>query len=71
MEELGWPVIAVLKQERFEVHQEALALSQSKPDQVVEHNERRLEIWDIRSLRLRRRIYRSLFCGCPLRLFSG
>jgi hypothetical protein len=51
VEELGWPVIAVLKQERFEVHQEALALSQSKPDQMVEHNGRRLEIWDIRSLR--------------------
>lgn len=50
-EELGWPVIAVLKQERFEVHQEALALSQKKPDQVVERNRRRLELWDVRGLR--------------------
>ena len=49
--ELGWPVIAVLKQERFEVHQEALALSRKKPDQVVERQGRRLELWDIRSLR--------------------
>ena len=51
VEELGWPVIAVLKQERFEVHQEALALSQSKPDQVVERDGRRVEVWDVRSLR--------------------
>ena len=29
-EELGWPVIAVLKQERYEAHQEALALTQGK-----------------------------------------
>jgi hypothetical protein len=34
VEELGWPVIAVLKQERFEVQQEALALSQTQPAQV-------------------------------------
>jgi hypothetical protein len=50
-EELGWPVIAVLKQERFEVHQEALALSRKKPDQVVERNGRRIELWDVRGLR--------------------
>jgi hypothetical protein len=49
--ELGWPVVAVLKQERFEVHQEALALSLAKPGQAVERNERRVEIWDVRSLR--------------------
>jgi len=51
VEELGWPVIAVLKQERFQVHQEALALSQKKPDSVVDRDGRRLEIWDVRSLR--------------------
>jgi hypothetical protein len=51
VEELGWPVIAVLKQERFEVHQEALALSQKQPGQVVERDGRRVEIWDVRSLR--------------------
>jgi len=50
-DELGWPVIAVLKQERFEVHQEALALSQKQPDQVVERNGRRVELWDVRDLR--------------------
>ena len=37
VEELGWPVVAVLKQERYEAHQEALALTQGqKPTLVVE-----------------------------------
>ncbi len=51
-EELGWPVIAVLKQERFEVHQEALALTRGqKPTEVVERDGRRVEIWNVPSLR--------------------
>jgi hypothetical protein len=55
-EELGWPVIAVLKQERYEIYQEALALTQGEPTQVVERgeepNQRRVEIWDVPALRL-------------------
>ena len=52
VQELGWPVIAVLKQERYEVHQEALALTNGqKPTQVVERDGRQVEIWDVRSLR--------------------
>jgi hypothetical protein len=54
--ELGWPVVAVLKQERYEIYQEALALTRGQPTQVVqrgeEPNARRVEIWDIPSLRL-------------------
>jgi hypothetical protein len=51
-EELGWPVIAVLKQERYEAHREALALMQGqKPAQVVERDGRQVEIWDVRSVR--------------------
>ena len=54
--ELGWPVIAVLKQERFEIYQEAMALTRGKPTQVVERgqdpNRRRVEIWDVPALRL-------------------
>jgi hypothetical protein len=53
--ELGWPVIAVLKQERYDIHQEALALTKGKPTQVVERGEqphqRQVEIWDVPSLR--------------------
>lgn len=52
VEELDWPVIAVLKQQRYEVYQEALALSRGqKPTQVVEADGRQVEIWDVPSLR--------------------
>jgi len=55
VEELGWPVIAVLKQERYDIYQEALALTQGKPTQMVERGEgphrRQVEIWDVPSLR--------------------
>lgn len=55
VEELGWPVVAVLKQERYEIHQEALALTVDKPAQVVDRGEgpgqRRVEIWNVPSLR--------------------
>ena len=51
-EELGWPVIAVLKQERYEAHQEALALTRGqKPTQVVERDGRQVEIGDVPSVR--------------------
>jgi len=52
VEELGWPVVAVLKQERYEAHQEALALTRGqKPTQVVERDGRKVEIWDVPSVR--------------------
>ena len=52
VEELGWPVIAVLKQERYEVYQETLALTRGqKPTQQVERDGRQVEIWDLGSLR--------------------
>jgi hypothetical protein len=55
VEELGWPLVAVLKQERREIYQEALALTRGQPTQVVERGEgphkRRVEIWDVGSLR--------------------
>ena len=54
-EELGWPVVAVLKQERYDIYQEALALTRGKPTQVVERgeepNQRQVEIWDVAALR--------------------
>jgi hypothetical protein len=43
VEELGWPVMAVLKQERYEAHQEALVLTGGqKPTQVVERDRRQV-----------------------------
>ena len=50
-EELGWPVIAVLKQERYDIYKEALALTQGEPTQRVERDGRQVEIWDVPSLR--------------------
>jgi hypothetical protein len=51
-EELGWPGLAVLKQERYEAHQEALALTQGqKPAQVVERDGRQVEIWEVPAVR--------------------
>ena len=52
VEELGWPIVAVLKQERYEAHQEALALTDGqKPTQVVERDGRRVQIWDVPGVR--------------------
>jgi hypothetical protein len=44
VKELGWPVIAVLKQERYQIHQEALALTRGKPTQVVQRDKRQVEV---------------------------
>jgi hypothetical protein len=52
VEELGWPVIAVLKQERYEAHQEALALTDGqKPTQVVEREGRQVAVWEVPAVR--------------------
>jgi hypothetical protein len=56
VEELEWPVVAVLKQERYEIYQEAMALTRGEPTQMVERGQdphrRRVEIWDVPALRL-------------------
>ena len=52
VEELGWPVIAVLKQECRETYQEMAALTRGQaPSQVVERDGRQVEIWDVPALR--------------------
>jgi hypothetical protein len=55
VEELGWAVVAVLKQERYDIHKEALALTQGGPSQVVARGDgperRRVETWDVPALR--------------------
>jgi hypothetical protein len=52
VEELGWPVIAGLKQERYEAHQEALALTAGqKPTQVAKRDQRQVEIGEVPSVR--------------------
>jgi hypothetical protein len=52
VEELGWPVIAVLKQPCREIHQEVMALTRGQqPTQVVERDGRQVQVWDVRGLR--------------------
>lgn len=52
VEELGWPVIAVLKQERLEVHQETMALTAGKkPDHQGGRDGRQVEVWEVNQLR--------------------
>jgi hypothetical protein len=52
VQDLGWPVVAVLKQERYEAHQEALALTQGqRPTQSLQRDGRQVELWDVPSVR--------------------
>ena len=48
---MGWPVISVLKQERYAVYGEALALTRGQPPaQIAEREGRKVEIWDLREM---------------------
>jgi hypothetical protein len=50
VQKLGWGVVTVLKQERFEVYQEATALMQGYPPRVVQQPERTVRLWEINDL---------------------
>jgi hypothetical protein len=51
-EELGWPVVAVLKQECREVYQEVMALTRGQPPTLeVEREQRHVAIWKVEGLR--------------------
>ena len=47
---LGWAVVAVLKQERYEIYKEASALSRELAPKQIELNERQIKLWDLRDL---------------------
>jgi hypothetical protein len=47
---LGWPVVAVLKQERYDIYKEASALSREQAPQQMELNHRQVKLWDVRDL---------------------
>ena len=45
---MGWPVISVLKQERYDIYGEALALTKGqRPAQTIQREGRTVEIWDL------------------------
>lgn len=51
--EMGWPVIAVLKQERYDIYKEALALTKGEPPtETVERDGRKVEVWDLPQMTL-------------------
>lgn len=47
---LGWSLVAVLKQERYEIYQEATSLSQRQQPVAHRHEDRDLKFWDVRHL---------------------
>lgn len=49
--EMGWPVVSVLKQERYDIFGEALALTKGqRPAETLERVGRKVEIWDLRQM---------------------
>jgi hypothetical protein len=59
---LGWAVVVVLKQEDYEVYQEAMALTQGKPTREFRQDGRMVQIWEARDLRF------SATYGRPVRV---
>jgi len=47
---LGWALVVVLKQEDYDVYQEAWALTQGKPTQEFQHDGRQVRLWEVRDL---------------------
>jgi hypothetical protein len=47
---LGWSVVSVLKQERYEIYQEATALARQDKPKLWKWEDRQVELWDIKAL---------------------
>jgi len=47
---LGWSLVTVLKQERYEIYQEATTLSRDQPPQSWDWEQRQVKAWDITQL---------------------
>jgi len=47
---LGWPVVAVLKQERYEIYGEATVLSREQAPKRLRVEDRDIKLWDVRDL---------------------
>lgn len=50
VQKLGWPVVAVLKQERYEIYKEATALSREQTPKSWQVEDRAIKLWDVRDL---------------------
>jgi hypothetical protein len=49
---LGWPVVAVLKQERYDIYKEATVLSREQTPKPWQVEDRTIKLWDVRDLNL-------------------
>jgi len=49
---LGWSVVAVLKQERYDLYQEATVLSREQTPKQWQVEQRAIKLWDVRDLSL-------------------
>lgn len=47
---LGWSVVAVLKQERYDIYKEASVLSRQQPPKPWQMADRAIQLWDVRDL---------------------
>lgn len=47
---LGWSLVVVLKQEDYDVYQEAWALTQGQPTHQFRQEEREVRLWEVRNL---------------------
>ena len=47
---LGWAVVVVLKQEDYDLYQEAWALTHSQPTHQFRQEERQVRLWEVRDL---------------------
>ena len=47
---LGWALVVVLKQEDYDVYQEAWALTQGQPTHQFRQEEREVRLWEVRNL---------------------
>jgi hypothetical protein len=50
VQKLAWGVVSVLKQERYELYQEATALMKTQPPQRWQWQERQVDLWEIKDL---------------------
>jgi hypothetical protein len=48
----GWALVSVLKQERYEIYQEATALSRGQPPQSWVWQDRQVQAWEVKALSL-------------------
>lgn len=50
VQRLGWGVVSVLKQERYEIYQEATALSRGQTPRAWQWEDRAVDLWEVKDL---------------------